>query len=73
MQITRIGIEGMTCDNCARRVERALQAVSGVKEVTVDRVAATAKVTFDQSVVGLPALHDAVLKSGYQPVAAPSP
>ena len=56
----------MTCDNCVRTVERALRNVQGVKEVTVDREAAIAKVTFDNSVVDVPAMHDALLKSGYK-------
>ncbi len=64
-----IGITGMTCDNCVRRVERALRAVPGVKQVKVDRAAARATVTFDTARTNIPALHDALLKSGYQPAA----
>jgi P-type Cu+ transporter len=62
-----IGIAGMTCDNCVRRVEKALRNSRGVKEVKVDRSAARATVTFDTSQTDLPALHDALLRSGYQP------
>lgn len=68
-----IGIAGMTCDNCVRKVERALRGLNGIKEVAVDRAAALARVTFDGSVVDVPAMHDALLKSGYRPVAAPVP
>lgn len=67
-----IGISGMTCDNCVRRVDRALRGVAGVKEVAVDRAAALAKVTYDRSVVDVPAMHDALLKSGYKPVPVPT-
>ncbi len=63
-----IGIAGMTCDNCVRRVERALRGLPGVKEVNVDRAAAQAKVVYDSSAVDVPAMHDALLKSGYTPV-----
>ena len=66
-----IGIEGMTCDNCVRRVERALRGLPGVKEVSVDRAGARARVTFDRSAVDVPTMHDALLKSGYKPVAVP--
>ncbi len=65
-----IGIEGMTCDNCARRVEKALRANPGVREVRVDRQAARATVTFDASQTDMPALHDALLRSGYRPAPA---
>ena len=64
-----IGISGMTCDNCVRRVEKALRGVDGVKEVKVDRAGARAEVTFDKTKTDIPALHEALLKSGYHPVA----
>jgi Cu+-exporting ATPase len=66
-----IGIAGMTCDSCVRRVERALRAMPGVHQVAVDRTGALAKVTFDSSLVDVPAMHDALLKSGYRPVPLP--
>ena len=66
-----IGIDGMTCDACVQKVERALRGLRGVKEVSVDRAGATARVTFDTSLINVPAMHDALLKSGYKPVAAP--
>ncbi len=68
-----LGIAGMTCENCVRRVEKALRALAGVSEVSVDRAAAVAKVTFDRSKVDVPAMHDALLKSGYKAVPAPPP
>ena len=67
-ETVRIGIAGMTCDNCVRKVEGALRNLPGVKEVKVDRVGAIATVTFDNSVTNIPAMHDALLKSGYKPV-----
>jgi len=68
-----IGISGMTCDNCVRKVESALRNLQGIKEVKVDRDSATATVTFDNSRVDVPAMHDALLKSGYKPAAAQAP
>ncbi len=65
-----IGIDGMTCDNCVRKVERVIRSLPGIKELTVDRVGAFARVTFDRSLVDVPAMHDALLKSGYTPVPA---
>ena len=62
-----IGIAGMTCDNCVRKVEKGLRSVDGVTEVHVDRPAALATVTFDSARTNIPALHDALLKSGYRP------
>jgi copper ion binding protein len=62
-----IGIDGMTCDNCVRRVEKALRSVNGVKEVRVDLRGALATVTFDTTKTHIPEIHDALLKSGYRP------
>lgn len=70
-QTVTIGIAGMTCDNCVRTVERALRALPGIKEVAVDRTAALARVTFDDTQVNVPAMHDALLSSGYKPVPGP--
>lgn len=67
-----IGISGMTCDNCVRRVEKALRGVKGVKEVHVNRAAALATVTFDTTKTHIPELHDALLASGYHPSAIPA-
>lgn len=61
-----IGIEGMTCDNCVKHVTRALRGVSGVKEVQVDRDNARATVTYDTTKTDMPALDDALKKSGYR-------
>lgn len=68
LETREIGIVGMTCDNCVRKVEKALRGNPGVKEVRVDRETARATVTFDSTRTDIPALHDALLKSGYRPV-----
>jgi P-type Cu+ transporter len=67
-----IGITGMTCDNCVRKVEKVLRGLPGVKDVRVDQAAAAAQVTFDHSQVDVPAMHDALLKNGYTPAATPA-
>jgi copper chaperone CopZ len=72
-ETVNIGIAGMTCDGCVRTVEKALRSLRGVKEVSVDRTAALALVTYDSSQVDVPSMQDALLKSGYKPVLAPTP
>ncbi len=68
-----IGIAGMTCDNCVRKAEKALRGNPGVKDVKVDRGAAKATVTFDTTRTDIPALHDALLRSGYTPTRTVAP
>ena len=73
LETKTIGISGMTCDGCVKTIERAFRGKRGVKEVRVDRSAATATVTFDERQTNLPELHDVLLKSGYKPVGGVAP
>ncbi|AFQ43523.1 CopZ family metallochaperone [Desulfosporosinus meridiei] len=45
MSQTILKVEGMTCNHCKMRAEKALQAVSGVESVKVDLAAKEAVVT----------------------------
>jgi copper chaperone len=62
-----LGIEGMTCDNCVKTLTKALKQVNGVKDVEVDRAGARASITFDTTKTDMPAIHEAILRSGYKP------
>jgi Cu+-exporting ATPase len=59
-----LGIEGMTCASCVRRVERALSAVPGVLEVQVNLASERATV---RALAGLEeaALGAALSRAGY--------
>lgn len=59
-----IGIEGMTCASCVARVEKAIHAIPGVAEASVNLGTETATVTADAS-VDIGALQRAVEKAGY--------
>jgi copper chaperone len=61
-----LGIEGMTCDNCVNTLTKALKRVNGVKDVMVDRESARASITFDTTKTDMPAIHEAILRSGYK-------
>jgi copper chaperone CopZ len=62
-----LGIEGMTCDDCVRTLSKGLKRVNGVKDVKVDRENARAEITFDTTKTDMPAIHEAILRSGYRP------
>ena len=57
-------IEGMTCASCVGRVEKALAAVAGIREVSVNLATEAATVRTDAGVT-LAALIAAVDKAGY--------
>ena len=54
----------MACGHCSARVDKALRAVAGVREVKVDLEAKTAAVEADDSVAEA-ALAQAVTAGGY--------
>ena len=62
-QKTVLKVEGMMCEHCAARVEKALSAVAGVKKVKVDLAAKTATVTGN---AGIETLKAAVTEAGYE-------
>jgi Cu+-exporting ATPase len=64
LETREIKVAGMGCENCVRKLERALRAKDGVKEVRVDGIAGRATVTFDRT--NIPELHEVIAKSGYR-------
>ncbi len=59
-------IEGMTCASCARRLEKSLQASTGVEEASVNFAAEKATVSYNVKEVGLNDLLDIVKEAGFQ-------
>lgn len=59
-----VGIEGMTCASCVARVEKAIHAIPGVTEASVNLGTETATVTADTG-VDISTLQKAVEKAGY--------
>jgi Cu+-exporting ATPase len=61
-----MSVLGMTCAACARRIEKALRAVPGVKEASVNLAVNRASVTFDSGVTSPPVLARAIVGAGYE-------
>ena len=62
----QLTVKGMTCDNCARSVERKLTATPGVTKASVDLKAGQARVEYDADRVQPDALANAVRQLGYE-------
>ena len=58
-------VEGMTCANCVKHVERALAKLPSVHEVRVDLGAASASIAFDPQAIDVAAVVAAIGKAGY--------
>jgi copper chaperone CopZ len=65
LQTVQIPVNGMTCGNCARTVERKLSASPGVTKARVDLAGGTATVEFDADRTKLPDLVSAIEQLGY--------
>ncbi len=61
----RLAIEGMSCASCVRRVERAITAVPGVAEASVNLATEEALVTLARPDIPLGELLAAVERAGY--------
>ena len=59
-----VNIEGMTCASCVRRVEKALRAIPGVADASVNLATESATVTADGT-VGFGTVQQAIEKAGY--------
>jgi Cu+-exporting ATPase len=66
--VLRIGVRGMSCASCVGNVEGALRALPGVVEVAVNLATEQAQLTYADKEPDLPALVEAVERSGYEPV-----
>ncbi|MDQ6623912.1 MAG: cation transporter [Verrucomicrobiota bacterium] len=71
LETIQIATEGNDCDECVRALREPLMNIDGVKEVKANPAAERVTVTFDARKTHAPALHEAILRSGYQ--AAPVP
>ncbi len=66
IEILNLSVQGMTCGNCARSVERKLSATPGVTKATVELDKAKATVEYDVNQVKPEAISNAVRQLGYE-------
>jgi len=58
-------IDGMVCQNCEKRVEKALTDLNGINKVTASHKSATAEVKYDIHIVDEDIIQKTVEKLGY--------
>ena len=64
MEVT-IGVYGMTCGHCQKRVADAISSLEGIESVEVYLESELATVSFDPQKVSLDDIKGAILKAGY--------
>lgn len=60
-----IKVPTLACGMCVKKITKAVQAVEGVTEVTVDRKNKVCKVSFDPEKTSLEKIEVAITKAGY--------
>lgn len=65
---TELNIEGMHCEKCAARLQKALAARNGVADAQVDFSTKCATLVFDDAVITLDELKSAVADCGFSVV-----
>jgi P-type Cu+ transporter len=61
-------IEGMTCASCVQSVEKAVRKLSGIMEASVNLANEKLKVSFNEEVLSVKDIQDAVADAGYKAV-----
>jgi copper chaperone CopZ len=61
----RIAVDGMTCGNCERRIEKAVRALDGVRKVSASASLSEVRVSFDAGRIGFDAIRRAIGQAGY--------
>ena len=62
---TDIRIDGMNCMGCVAALLAKLRTVDGVEDADIDLASSVAKVTFNEQLVNLTTIKQAIRDSGY--------
>ena len=63
-----LGVRGMTCASCVRRVEKAINRLPGILSASVNLATEKASIRFLPDVTKLAAIQQAIKDAGYEPV-----
>lgn len=61
-----IKINGMSCENCVGKVEKAVSELDGVDKIKVKLKNAEAKIKFDETKIPLEKILETVTELGYE-------
>lgn len=61
-----INVEGMSCGHCVETITKAVKAVQGVKEVSVNLEGKQVSVDYDEREDALKEITDAIVEAGFQ-------
>lgn len=65
MQTQTFHIEGMRCEHCKAKVEKALQGIDGITSAEANVQEANVRIAYDESRVSYDDMRDAVEDAGF--------
>ena len=64
--VTKLNVEGMSCEHCVKSIKKAVGDLAGVKSVEVDLKGKTVTIDYDDKSVNIPMIKDAIEDQGYE-------
>lgn len=64
-----ISVKGMSCSHCVNAIDSSIKELNGIESVDVDLAGNKVTVSFDESVVELSKVKEAIEEAGYDVVA----
>jgi len=65
-KIINLSLSGMHCSSCAILIERAIKKLPGIKQANVNFAAEKVRVTFDENIVAVKNIIQAISQAGYK-------
>jgi len=66
MNKTILNIEGMHCPSCEMLIEDSLMELDGIEKAEISHKKGTAKIHFDESIIGEERIKIAINREGYK-------
>jgi len=66
MEQILLKIGGMGCAACSARIEKALNALSGIESASVNLTAETASISYNPRILKLQDIKGAIINTGYE-------
>ncbi|QNU68645.1 copper chaperone CopZ [Ruminiclostridium herbifermentans] len=67
-ELKTLNVDGMSCSHCENSVKKAVGALNGVSNVTVDLQAKKVSIEFDSEIVSLDIIKETIEDQGYDVV-----
>lgn len=66
MKKIKLYLEDLSCGSCAEKIEKVLNKTTGIQKAEVHFTTAKADVEYDEEIIDIDDLKNAVAKTGYQ-------